>query len=442
MGREKAMPTKANDHYEIRCPVHGFISINDWERLIIAEPAFQRLRRIRQLAWTDQVYPGAMHTRFEHSLGVMHVADQMYTSIIRRSEGLLHSELEYKPAGIERDRALVRLAALLHDVGHSPFSHASEELFPRKASGSKRYKHEEYSAKIIRTQLRGAIEDHPLNKRNYDISADRVASLVEGSSEAGTGLFWRELISGQMDADRMDYLLRDSLHAGVDYGKFDWRRLLNTMCAVRASENGVSAEGSGLKLGIEEGGVHAAESLVLARYYMFNQVYFHKTRVAYDHHLQQALVELLGESGGTFPAPTDEGIEDFLRWDDWRVLGLLQQGKGGEHGKRLCGRDHFREVYHTSDSPTAAELRLVKEIKDTLGARICYEGNPAKSWYKIDLSDITVASSVGGGAIKPLSECSAVVQGLPETNRILLFADLTDADAARTAIRQLSGGVQ
>src|SRR5437764_12798977 len=104
--------------YAIRCPVHGFVRANDWELAIIAQPAFQRLRRIRQLAWTDQVYPGAMHTRFEHSLGVMQVATRLYDAILQRSSGLLRSELAYNQSGLERDRALLRLTALLHDVGH------------------------------------------------------------------------------------------------------------------------------------------------------------------------------------------------------------------------------------------------------------------------------------------------------------------------------------
>src|SRR5882757_6610120 len=115
--------------YELRCPVHGFIPFSDWEREIIAQPAFQRLRRIRQLAWTDQVYPGAMHTRFEHSLGVMHVASRLYDAIVNRSQDVLESELTYNADGLRKDRILVRLAALLHDVGHCPFSHAAETLF-------------------------------------------------------------------------------------------------------------------------------------------------------------------------------------------------------------------------------------------------------------------------------------------------------------------------
>src|ERR1700733_10049716 len=114
--------------YEIRCPVHRFVTIDEWEREIISQPAFQRLRRIRQLAWTDYVYPGAMHTRFEHSLGVMHMATLLYEGIVERCWPFLRDELGYDEAGKHRYRKLVRLAALLHDVGHGPFSHAAEDL--------------------------------------------------------------------------------------------------------------------------------------------------------------------------------------------------------------------------------------------------------------------------------------------------------------------------
>jgi hypothetical protein len=97
--------------YEFRCPVHGFIQLNDWEKQIVSQPAFQRLRRIRQLGWTDYVYPGAMHTRFEHSLGVMHIATLLYDSVVKRSKSVLEEELAYNESGFERDRQLVRLAA-------------------------------------------------------------------------------------------------------------------------------------------------------------------------------------------------------------------------------------------------------------------------------------------------------------------------------------------
>ena len=171
-----------------------------------------------------------MHTRFEHSLGVMHVATQLYNAIVKRSGELLRSELAYNDEGLQRDRAVVALTALLHDVGHAPFSHAAEGLFPDNPAG-KNYEHEDYSAAVITEKLRDSIEKHPLNQ-NFGLRAEDVAALLQGSSAAGRSLFWRELIAGQIDADRIDYLLRDSHHAGVDYGRFDWRRLLCTVEAV------------------------------------------------------------------------------------------------------------------------------------------------------------------------------------------------------------------
>src|ERR1700680_7856 len=124
------MTASTHRTYEFRCPVYGFVQLTAWEREIISQPAFQRLRRIRQLAWTDYVFPGAMHTRFEHSLGVMHMATMLYDGIVERSPDILRSELGYNEDGLRRHRALVRLTALLHDVGHGPFSHAAEELYP------------------------------------------------------------------------------------------------------------------------------------------------------------------------------------------------------------------------------------------------------------------------------------------------------------------------
>src|SRR5437762_11622689 len=114
----------------------------------MSQPAFQRLRRIRQLAWTDYIYPGAMHTRFEHSLDVMHVATLLYEAITSKSAEVLKADLAYNDAGLSRDRQLIRFAALLHDIGHSPFSHGSEELYPKQASGLN-FTHEQYSASII-----------------------------------------------------------------------------------------------------------------------------------------------------------------------------------------------------------------------------------------------------------------------------------------------------
>lgn len=414
--------------YDLRCPIHGFIVVNDWEREVIDQPAFQRLRRIRQLAWTEYVYPGAVHTRFEHSLGVMHTASLLYDAVVRNSRDVLESELAYDEAGFRRGRQLVRFAALLHDVGHAPFSHASESLFPQRAEG-RRYRHEDYSAAIIRSELRSAIEDHELNGANYGFRADDIAALVEGSPKAKTSIFWKDLISGQMDADRMDYLLRDSYHAGVQYGTFDLHRLIATIRPVRYFD------GRAPRLGIVRGGWHAAEALVLARYFMFTQVYFHKTRVAYDVHLRETMKELLPKSA--FPRPVDRELREFLAWDDWRVLGLLSEGKGGEHGERLRTRRHFRRVYRTSEVPDDKNLQELEAVKERLGGLLAAEEAASKSWYKTGTTDIPVLDELDEKSVKPLSDYSDVVRNLHPNNQVLLYVKPEHVAEAQKIVQEV-----
>jgi HD superfamily phosphohydrolase len=422
-----------HETYEIRCPVHGFVPVDSWEWDLINHPAFQRLRRIRQLALTDMVYPGANHTRFEHSLGVMHVASMLYDAIVRRSRKLLEEALTYNEDGFRRDRKLVRLAALLHDVGHSPFSHAGEQLFPLQNDGQERFRHEHYSAAVIRGPLKEVIEQHALNQ-NYGLQAEDVAALIEGRVSASRSVFWRELISGQMDADRVDYLLRDSLHTGVDYGRFDWRRLVNSVEAARFDE------ARGLRLGVAEGGFHAAEGLVLARYFMFTQVYFHKTRVAFDHHLLEALRKML--PSGRFPRPLAGELEEFLRWDDWKAVGMLADGKGGEHGRRIVERDHFREVYHTAEAPDESDLERLEQVRASLGDLVQAEEFAEKSWYKVGTPDIPVISDNPARPVVPLSECSRIVKNLKAIGKVMLFARNEDKEIARKLVKELWEGAK
>ena len=251
----------------------------------------------------------------------------------------------------------MRLTALLHDVGHAPFSHAAEGLFPDNPAG-KNYEHEDYSAAVITEKLRDSIEKHPLNQ-NFGLRAEDVAALLQGSSAAGRSLFWRELIAGQIDADRIDYLFRDSHHAGVDYGRFDWRRLLCTVEAVPGTAVAACV------WGLPRGAGTLPRRLVLARYFMFTQVYFHKTRVAFDHHLYHALASILPDA--KFPRPAGSDLNRYLEWDDWRVSGLLGGGQGGEHAHRIAHRNHYREVYHTPEIPKPKDRAALECVRAALG---------------------------------------------------------------------------
>ena len=423
--------------YEIRDPIHGFIVLNDWERELIGHPAFQRLRRIRQLGWTDVVYPGAMHTRFEHSLGVMHVATRMFDEIQTRRRPLLESELQYTEAGLERDRVLVRLAALLHDVGHAPFSHAAEALMTKSSDTQKPYRHEDYSAAIVTHLMRDVIEGHPLNQ-NYQIKAEDIADFLKGSPRLGRSLLWRSLISSQLDADRADYLLRDSYHIGVEYGRYDLNRLLVTMTVT------VDSEGAPV-LAVEDGGMHAAEGLILARYMMFTQVYFHHTRRAYDQHLADAMRQLLAArqsnnkspACAVFPPPTGlENVQQYVDWTDWRVLGMVDDGMAGDHGIILKQRRHHRMVYQTPEAPQQADLDLVVQISDALGESIGFIDKAESSWYRFGSTDIPILMSPGSARenLTCLSELSSVVRGLKAVSQRRIYVPYDRKDEARKTV--------
>ncbi|HTT84226.1 MAG TPA: HD domain-containing protein [Rhizomicrobium sp.] len=416
-------------HFEIRDPVHGFVRYNELERDIINHPAFQRLRRIRQLAFTDMVYPGAMHTRFEHSLGAMHVATRLFRTVCERSREILESEYQFEEAAKIRWLQIVRLAALLHDVGHTPFSHNGEDLLPLDQKG-KQYTHEAYSAAILRHELAGTIENNR-HAENLGIRASDVERVFEDAPSTKPALVWKAFISGQMDADRMDYLLRDSHHAGVAYGKYDLDRVASTVEFCEDPDTG------GHELGIGDDGTHAVEGLLIARYMMFTQVYFHKTRSIFDYHLAQALKKLLEPHGGRFPPPTTEDIRRFLEWDDWRVLGAVAQEEGGEHGRMLVDRDHYRCVCETSETPSEVEIEKFESAKVMLSTMNAVAMTAAKSWYQ-PKDDILVMPSRSGGDKRPLalSSLSGVVAGLKPINRMRLYVPRQSRDAANAALRE------
>ena len=178
-----------------------------------------------------------------------------------------------------------------------------------------------------------------------------------------------------------------------------------------------------------EGGWHAAEGLILARYFMFTQVYFHKTRVIFDHHLQHALAEML--PGGHFPRPVGEALDDYLRWDDWHVLGRLAEGGGGEHGRRLATRDHYREVRATPEVPTPDDLDKLARWREALGELLRAEIPAEKSWYRIGPADIPVISEDGAGKVSPLSQHSSVVHGIEAVHQTRLY--VRDQDRSQAA---------
>lgn len=419
----------------IRDPIHGFIKLSPWEQELVDHRVFQRLRRVKQLALTEMVYPAACHNRFEHSLGVMHVATQMFDQLRPLLEVPEVTEPTFSKDDLDRARVIVRLSALLHDVGHCPFSHAGEDVMPFKSPGGKRYKHEDYSAGLIQHLLADVIDGHPLN--HMKVTAEEICNFLKNDDHLpAQTLFWRPLITGQMDADRADYLLRDSHHAGVAYGQYDLNRLIATLRVVRDRETG------DLMIGVEKGGVQAVEGLILARYMMFVQVYFHHTRRAYDRHVTKALSFLLeqeyGEQfgqRGTFPPPTDRAnLESYFGWNDPRVWRAIDTDTAGPDGMLIKNRSHDRRVYETSLFPKPKDsdhfyLKVLPKVQE-LGAWIDMADS---SWYKFEKSaDIRIATSDEGvdPSPVPLSTRSSLIQALQEVTQRRVYVPLGSKEEA------------
>lgn len=404
--------------YEVRDVIYGFIKLDKQERDIINDPAFQRLRRIRQLSLTEMVYPGANHTRFEHSLGVMQMASDMYDCIVEKSDKVL-LELGLNGDGINRCKKVVRLAALLHDVGHPPFSHSGEDLLPyTDETRQKRYSHEDYSISIIKSKFKSYIEDHEIN-RNYRIKVGEVTALlgdISGNDNAfdAFALLWKSLISGQIDADRADYLIRDSIHSGVSYGLYDRNRLTRCMGLCMTDTDAPI-------IGIREGGWHIAESLVIARYQMFSQLYFHKVRRIYDYHIAKATKSVLHElalQDDCYPSP--QQLDHYLSFDDWAIWGEMKHGLGGQHGEVIINRKHFKCVYETEIVPTEYDEQQLQRLEEEKQREHLetHLDSPSTTWYKFD-KDIAIIKK--DNAIITLSELSNIVKSMvaiPLTRRL------------------------
>lgn len=417
---------------EIRDPVYGFIKFNEWEKEIIDHFVFQRLRRIRQLALTDRVYPGAIHTRFEHSLGVMHLATKMYDAITSddSNKQLLKEKCNYEESGLQKDRQLVRLAALLHDVGHFPFSHASDAILKKNPKTKKHYKHEDYTTALINGPLRDVIENHRINRTNFNITADDISSLIEGNPERlRERFFWKVLISSQLDADRGDYLLRDSLHSGVKYGIYDLDRLLATIAL------GIDPETNDVILGVKDGGWHVAESLIIARYHMFSQVYFHKTRRAYDYMLQEAIKSTIDT---LLPLPNE--IENFLKLDDYVMWHLMKSNRDNLWCNLILARNHIRSVYETSEIPTLEDEAMLDKIKARLDSKeIWYLEDMANNvWYKLNKDERgreEIMIIAKDKSTSPLSVYSRAVKNLGASRQIRLYVKADEREKTEKEIR-------
>ncbi len=307
----------------IRDPLWNNIRLEPLAVQLIDTPAFQRLRYVRQLGLAFLVYPGASHSRFEHALGAYHLA--------RRALDLLAERGDLRDVG-EPARTHIRMAALLHDIGHYPFSHALEEIGALH--------HEEVARPLI---CDGEIGDI-LRKAMGPDAPERIVELIRGRSDHPL----QGLISGSLDLDKIEYLRRDALMCGVPYGEIDSDRLLNSLVLLRANPQPATHDARPTTvlpgIGIQEKGLSALESLLFAKYQMYRNVYWHhavRSATAMYKRLVSDALDAGSMSAGELAEFTDEGL----------LLGL--EAKGGHPLLRALRE---RRLYKRTMECAAADL--------------------------------------------------------------------------------------
>jgi HD superfamily phosphohydrolase len=343
---------------EIKDPVHGYIELNECEIAIIDTPQFQRLRRLRQLSGAYLTYPGAEHTRFHHSLGVLHIAGGIAEQF--QDIGLINSE----------EAQEIRSAALMHDLGHGPFSHLFEEVLNKRELN-----HEILTTRIIKeTQVAEMLDA-------YGLDPEELSLLSVGKSQTSKP-FINQIIAGQFSADVLDYLVRDSYFTGVEYGRVDIHRLMRSMDVL---DN---------HLALKDTALYVLEAMVIARYEMFKAVYFHRSVRAAEVMLVRAL-ELADEELGLTEFDT---IEEYLRLDDSSILHKLISLKDSESRKSRTAYDltmgfsnrdllkcAYETVVHRRDRFNV-NMMIMSGIRNNLETDLADKAKVDKDYVIIDVS--------------------------------------------------------
>jgi HD superfamily phosphohydrolase len=349
--------------FEIRDPIHGPIGLSRNELQIIDSPYVQRLRGIKQTGFAELAFPGATHNRYSHSLGAFHLAGKAFDLIFENFEWADEAERS-------RFRSYLRMAALLHDLGHGPLSHAIEQAMPSKKEvlgfGSEQASHEDYTeAIILRSSLSKLLEETfgkemPLALVSIIRNENRHPGLFLAGRHHQKSLFplVSSLISGEIDVDRMDYMIRDSLFCGIPYGHFDRDWIFSNL--------GFIEENNQLFLALDSRALYAFEDFLLSRYHLYLMVYLHHKSVIYDEMLFQFLNADL--DGPRLPS----SVDDYLQVDDHWLMSRLRKSKN-PWAQRIVQQKPYRMLLEIHSDQTEEAKTYADELEAKLGhAKISY----------------------------------------------------------------------
>jgi HD superfamily phosphohydrolase len=419
---------------EIRDVIHGTIEVSQAEATIIESPFFQRLRNIKQLGFAENSYPGATHNRFIHSLGAMNMAGAAFDAAFRG--------VKWRGKTGERFRAALRAAAMLHDIGHGPLSHTTEFAMPPVEKlelkslaclpgkpcmfdGGRRANHEDYTIKIVLQSSLTPVLKKALS--GLGIDPIHIACIINEDIACPDDFFvadgvdyrpiLHQMVSSEIDVDRMDYLTRDSFHAGVNYGKFDLSWMLaNLTHHIHRGK---------CYLAIGHKAIYAFDDFLISRYHMFLMVYFHHKSVIFDEMLER----YLRSSDCEYEIPSD--VESYVFYDDYHLYTHLSNSRNS-WAKRVYRRTPYKMLaeFH-SGIPSGAEntreqkLLLEKITTDLKGKGVDYivkttTSEFSKYFRKTDKMPIYVRYDDKYSAEKfiPLEECTDLFERYSKSRSI------------------------
>jgi HD superfamily phosphohydrolase len=427
---------------EIRDPLHGTVIIEPGELPVLNSPYVQRLRGIKQVGFSEYSFPSATHSRFSHSLGALETITRAWEVLEKRALGMLP----------KRFRRLLRLTALLHDIGHGPLSHSTEFAMPEVGALKlpksltqdlkRRATHEDYTLKIL---LDSALTPHLKTAGLADgFQAIHLAALLEPSVDPADDFFidhvegqridfrplLEQLISSELDADRMDYLRRDSLHAGVSYGQFDFDWIVQNLT--------LSLDRGKAYLAIEHRALYAFEDFLLSRLHMFLMVYFHYKSVIYE----EMLKAYMQTESCTYRIPAD--IESYLSCDDAELASHLASSNDA-WARRIAQHRPLRrvvEIHSGIPATTTAhqeQERLLNRTENALRAqKIAYLRSTSRGilskYFGRARHPLLVRydNLVNPASFIPLEKCTDLFRKSSEPRVITrIYADEKDLEAFR-----------
>ncbi len=392
-------------------PVHSFIELTPAEARLLDLPPMQRLRRLRQLGLAYFAFPSAEHSRFTHALGALAMGTRAFDELMRSSGDAV-------PDAADRayQRRLVRCALLLHDIGHGPFSHACEAVLG--------VRHEARTNELLALpEMRAGIEA-------LELDPAHVLGLIIGDPQTPYPAL-RELVSGpNLDADRMDYLLRDAYFTGVASGRYDADQLI---ASLRLFEHA-----GRLAVGIDARGTVALESFVVARYMMFASVYFHHTTRMFERILQDVLAELWPDPRALDP------IDEYLRWDDFRVLNDLRD-RESEAARAL--RERLRVYVIVAEFNAERDLRAYERceraLRERFGDDAVWADEQSQVMHRLPLgaddprSTVWVGTPSGPLDARLASDLIAKLSGKAYWRKLFVRRDRADVREARAVCAEI-----